>query len=279
MKASQLATSRRLVDNEWIATWHPASVWRTLLSEVPLFAHPAIAILCVAGSEAAVERSFSAQDAVHTKKRNRLSDSSVQDEMYIRFNLDAVKGDWPGEGRRVLGGHCVELTIDFDERPVPYSSVDSLFRVIDMESAAAAAAEAAAAAADSSPAAAVQPDAKQDGDNSDPSDSDYVSQDESESEYGSDSSLSNTQQLQEEEEEKSVAPPLSRSVSLAKQIALDTFITGIIRRKGWSATTNWKDRELENVIQIAAIQEGIKTTAALLKKMIKARAMEGMMHD
>ena len=274
MKASQLATSRRLVDGEWCGTWHPASVWHTLLSEVPLFAHPVIAVLCVAGSEAAVERSFSAQDAVHTKKRNRLSDSSVQDEMYIRFNSDALRGIWPGEGRRVSGGHCVELTVDFDERPAVFSSVDSLFRMIDMERAAAAAAEAAAAAVDSNPAVVEQADMKRDGDsNSDASDSDYVSQAESSSVGESDSSVSNTQQL-DEDEVRSVTPPLSRSASLAKQIELDSFITGIIRIKGWSAATNWKDRELENVIQIAAIKEGIKTTATLLKKMIKARAME-----
>ena len=34
MKASQLATSRRLLDAEWTGTWLPASVWHTLLSEV-----------------------------------------------------------------------------------------------------------------------------------------------------------------------------------------------------------------------------------------------------
>ena len=145
-----------------------------------------------------MERSFSAQDAVHTEKRNRLSDSTVQDEMYIRFNLDAVRGIWPGEGRRVLGGHCVELTIDFDERPVAYSSVTALFRLIDLEIAAAAAAASAAAAEDSSSAVAMQSGEMRDGDsNSDAADSDYVSEDKSESDCDSDSSVSDTQQLDE----------------------------------------------------------------------------------
>jgi hypothetical protein len=37
-------------------------------------------------SEAAVERTFSAQDAIHTKKRNRLYDSSIEASMFIAFN-------------------------------------------------------------------------------------------------------------------------------------------------------------------------------------------------
>ena len=101
----------------------------------------------------------------------------------------------------------------------------------------------------------------------------YVSEAQPESEGNSASSLSDTQELQDEEEEKYADPPLSRSASLAKQIAVDTFITNLIREKGWSASTNWRNRELENVIQIAAIQQGIKITAMLLKKMIKARIM------
>ena len=50
----------------------------------------ALALLSVAASEAAVERSFSAQDAVHTKKRNRLGRDTVQAEMFVRFNEDAL---------------------------------------------------------------------------------------------------------------------------------------------------------------------------------------------
>jgi hypothetical protein len=50
----------------------------------------ALALLSIAASEAAVERSFSAQDAVHTKKRNRLGRDTVQAEMFVRFNHDAL---------------------------------------------------------------------------------------------------------------------------------------------------------------------------------------------
>ena len=105
--ASRTLSSRIAVawlDGEWLGTWHPVSVWRGLEAEAPLLAHPAIALLCVAGSEAAVERSFSAQDTVMTKKRNRLSDQSVQDEMFIRFNMSVVNDDQPERKSRVQGG-------------------------------------------------------------------------------------------------------------------------------------------------------------------------------
>lgn len=46
----------------------------------------AVALLTLAPSEASVERSFSAQGSVHTKLRNRMADSSVQHEMFIKFN-------------------------------------------------------------------------------------------------------------------------------------------------------------------------------------------------
>ena len=45
-----------------------------------------MALLSLSASEAAVERSFSAQGNVHTKLRNRMEETSVQDEMFIKFN-------------------------------------------------------------------------------------------------------------------------------------------------------------------------------------------------
>ena len=48
-------------------------------------------MLSVAGSEAAVERSFSAQGTVHSDRRNRLTDKMVEAEMYIRFNRLALR--------------------------------------------------------------------------------------------------------------------------------------------------------------------------------------------
>jgi hypothetical protein len=65
----------------------------------------------VAGSEAAVERTFSAQGKVHTKGRNRLKDESVEAEMFCRFNGAALE-------RKVQEkdtGHWIELTEDYEE--------------------------------------------------------------------------------------------------------------------------------------------------------------------
>jgi len=59
-------------------------VW-LLHSELEL-SKVAVALLSLSASEAAVERSFSAQGNVHTKLRNRMEETSVQDEMFIKFN-------------------------------------------------------------------------------------------------------------------------------------------------------------------------------------------------
>lgn len=62
----------------------PIQFW-TLNLEVEL-AKVAIALLSIPSSEASVERSFSAQDDIHRKKRNRLKSETVQASMFIAFN-------------------------------------------------------------------------------------------------------------------------------------------------------------------------------------------------
>jgi len=130
IRKNQIIENARTVDGKTISHWYPVTVWRNLESETPLLAHPAIDLLCVAGSEAAVERSFSAQDALHSKKRNRLVDSTVQNEMFIRFNDDPVHGRRPGGEYRVMGGTCVELTVDYIEKASQQGSVKALFRAM-----------------------------------------------------------------------------------------------------------------------------------------------------
>ena len=71
------------------------AVWSLYLEDAPVIAHAAVALLSVAGSEAAVERSFSAQGTVHSDLRNWLSDEMVEAEMFVRFNrlaLDKAAG-------------------------------------------------------------------------------------------------------------------------------------------------------------------------------------------
>lgn len=62
----------------------PKLVW--LLHSTLELSKVAVALLSLTPSEAAVERSFSAQGNVHTKLRNRMAEQSVQDEMLIKFN-------------------------------------------------------------------------------------------------------------------------------------------------------------------------------------------------
>jgi hypothetical protein len=56
-------------------------------------AQVALVLLSLGASEAAVERTFSAQSLVHSKLRNRLLPPSVQAEMFIRFNNRALDPD------------------------------------------------------------------------------------------------------------------------------------------------------------------------------------------
>jgi hypothetical protein len=70
------------------AAFDPLDVWDLYSVELALVAK---ALLTITASEAAVERSFSAQDAVHTKKRNRLLDARVQNEMFVKFNTRALE--------------------------------------------------------------------------------------------------------------------------------------------------------------------------------------------
>jgi hypothetical protein len=271
VKAAQLTESRRLVDGQWLATWYPVSVWRSLESEVPLFAHPAIALLCVAGSEAAVERSFSAQDSVHTKRRNRLSDQSVQNEMFIRFNSDAVRGVRPDTAERrktMYGGTCVELTPDFDERPSSRSSVKALFRLIAIAEEEENEAAEPAVEEEKNP-------VDQKDEASDSSDSDYVDEGGPDSESGSESSSSQSTSGSDSSRGQEQRRPLSRRASIAKQVALEDFITMVIDDNGWTRETDWNNRELVNIIEAAALQhsDSVKVQTKALRGLIKARVM------
>jgi hypothetical protein len=66
------------------------SVWHLHISQAPLLAHAAVALLSISSSEAAVERTFSAQGDVHSDRRNRLGDATVEAEMFIKFNQHTV---------------------------------------------------------------------------------------------------------------------------------------------------------------------------------------------
>jgi hypothetical protein len=104
----------------------PKAVWALYLDSAPVLAHAAIALLSIAGSEACVERSFSAQGTVHNDRRNRLKDSMVEAEMFIKFNRLALRKA-AGEA---VGRDRLELMTDeydgFDDAP----SVTELFNEV-----------------------------------------------------------------------------------------------------------------------------------------------------
>ena len=89
----------------------PQLIW-LLYPNVEL-AVTALALLSVAASEAAVERTFSAQSAVHSKNRNRLLSSSVEAEMFLKFNARTMRKSYTHAVRKP-GDTCSELSDDFD---------------------------------------------------------------------------------------------------------------------------------------------------------------------
>jgi hypothetical protein len=85
-------------------------IWDMYGGELPVIAK---ALLSITASEAAVERTFSAQDAVHTKRRNRLLDENVQNEMCVAFNHRALNRAAKTQ-HEVLSYSCMDLSPDAD---------------------------------------------------------------------------------------------------------------------------------------------------------------------
>ena len=130
----------------------PRTVWRLHLLEAPVISQAAIALLSVAGSEAAVERTFSAQGLVHSSRRNRLADEAVEAEMFIKFNhrVVAASEERARSGKQLQQqrkkphqGHCVEMDEGYDGDTEMPNIADAFQRPVSevMEEAAAAAAE------------------------------------------------------------------------------------------------------------------------------------------
>jgi hypothetical protein len=65
--------------------FEPIRCWEELLLSEPQFARCAAAFLSLSASEAAVERAFSLQKLTHSIIRNRLSEKSVENEMFLKM--------------------------------------------------------------------------------------------------------------------------------------------------------------------------------------------------
>jgi hypothetical protein len=114
------------------SSWNPRAAWANHITGAPILCNGAIALLSVAGSEAAVERSFSAQGTVHSKRRNRLLSEAIEAEVFIRFNSVALSRK-PSQRDQ---DQWVELTEDWEET-VELPSAVGLFEprvVADSES-------------------------------------------------------------------------------------------------------------------------------------------------
>lgn len=103
--------------------WNPRAAWSNHVTSAPVLSLGAIALLSVAGSEAAVERTFSSQGNIHNQYRNRLSDETVEAEMYCKFNGEALKR----RPRERDTGKWIELTDDYEEMPLNETVTASLF--------------------------------------------------------------------------------------------------------------------------------------------------------
>ncbi len=88
--------------------WIPRKVW--LLYTEAMLCTVALALLSCPASEAAVERTFSAQGLVHTKHRNALLNDAVESEMMLRVNRRTLAKK--NSGPSYFG--CVEMTVDVD---------------------------------------------------------------------------------------------------------------------------------------------------------------------
>jgi hypothetical protein len=133
--------------------WNPLDVWALYDVELSKVAQ---ALLTMPATEAAVERTFSTQGAVHTKLRNRLGDERVQQEMFIAFNHRALeKSVDPAEmhGLVQLDENFIQVDTEPDESDdeveavQPVSEEEEEAERKDSADAAAAATAAAAAAA------------------------------------------------------------------------------------------------------------------------------------
>ena len=109
----------------------PRAVWALYLDEAPVLAHAAVALLSIAGSEAAVERSFSAQGSTHSDRRNRLQDEIVEAEMFVKFNrlaLQRAAGEQQGSSDKVQ-----EMSDKYEDTSDAPSVADLFKRIAEPE--------------------------------------------------------------------------------------------------------------------------------------------------
>ena len=99
----------------------PRLVW-SLYSESSL-SRVAVVLLSISASEAAVERSFSCQAAVHSKERNRMNSETIEGEMFLKVNHRLLQSN-PSVGE---SNGIVEMDSDFDSDDDPSIDIVDYF--------------------------------------------------------------------------------------------------------------------------------------------------------
>jgi hypothetical protein len=94
--------------------YHPKNIWFEYVENANEITQAAIAILSMNATEAAVERSFSTQNRVHSNARNRLLDSSVEEEMMIKFNKQTLHDALNKKSSPPKHYEIAEINIDDD---------------------------------------------------------------------------------------------------------------------------------------------------------------------
>jgi hypothetical protein len=100
-------------------------LWLGYVTEMPQFAKVVCALLSIGASEAAVERSFSAQGLIHNELRNRMKHSTIVNEVFININSR------PPPTKPDLDGAWIEIDDDADESTLLFleSGVDQVDQV------------------------------------------------------------------------------------------------------------------------------------------------------
>ncbi|KAI3768319.1 hypothetical protein L2E82_18899 [Cichorium intybus] len=73
------------------ADFEPASWWGTFGGSTPHLTKIAIRILSLTSSSSGCERNWSTFEAIHTKKRNRLETSRLNNLVYVQFNANLME--------------------------------------------------------------------------------------------------------------------------------------------------------------------------------------------
>jgi hypothetical protein len=111
------------------------SIWSSVYVEHPTFVQCVCALLSVHASEAAVERAFSAQGKTHTAVRNSLKPSSIENEMFIKFNMRSFQnGVLAKLDRHRMFGAVIELEDEEPEMSDLDAQADMRARLADTQS-------------------------------------------------------------------------------------------------------------------------------------------------